>query len=120
MRCDLDQSRLAVWWSTEHVSTTMTSSSPGRVQAYFVPGQCVKLSAFAAQALADARQLDLKSLDPHRMDIPFGSVIETSISFIPGSKEYETRKNVTDPITGGGSAIFWTVTNYYAGIAQIF
>jgi sterol 3beta-glucosyltransferase len=40
--------------------------------------------------------------------------------FLSGPKEYETRKNVTDPVTGGGSAIFWTVTNYYAGIAQIF
>ena len=38
----------------------------------------------------------------------------------PGSKEYETRNTVADPITGGTSAIFWTVTHYYTGIAQIF
>jgi sterol 3beta-glucosyltransferase len=38
----------------------------------------------------------------------------------PGPKEYDTKKYVSDPITGGGSAIFWTVTNYYGGIAKIF
>ncbi|KAJ7118977.1 glycosyltransferase family 1 protein [Mycena epipterygia] len=81
MRCDLDPSRLAVWWSTEY---------------------CLKLSAFAAQVLMDAKLLDISSLDPHR------------------TKEYDTRKQVSDPVTGGASAIYWTVTHYYAGIAQIF
>ncbi|KAH7911918.1 glycosyltransferase family 1 protein [Hygrophoropsis aurantiaca] len=81
MRCDLDPRRLAVWWSTKY---------------------CLKLSAFAAQVLVDARCFDMKELDLHR------------------SKEYDSRKDITDPITGGGSAIFWTVTHYYAGIAQIF
>lgn len=37
-----------------------------------------------------------------------------------GTKEYDTRKKVTDPVTGGASAIFWTITHYYAGIAEIF
>ncbi|RDB19239.1 Sterol 3-beta-glucosyltransferase UGT80A2 [Hypsizygus marmoreus] len=81
MRCDLDPSKLAVWWSTEH---------------------CLKLSVFAAQTLADAKHLKLDTLDLHR------------------TKEYDTRKQVTDPITGGASAIFWTITHYYAGIAEIF
>lgn len=35
-------------------------------------------------------------------------------------KEYDSRKPVTDPITGGGAAIFWTVSHYYASIAEIF
>lgn len=39
---------------------------------------------------------------------------------LAGAKEYETRRKVSDPVTGGASAIFWTVTHYYAGIAQIF
>ncbi|KAI3615744.1 glycosyltransferase family 1 protein [Moniliophthora roreri] len=69
MRCDLDPSRLAVWWSTEH---------------------CLKLSAFAVQTLVDAGKLDLKSLDLHR------------------TKEYETKSTITDPLTGGVSAVFWT------------
>ncbi|KAK0227822.1 UDP-Glycosyltransferase/glycogen phosphorylase [Armillaria fumosa] len=81
MRCDLDPSRLAVWWSTKH---------------------CLKLSVFAAQVLADAREVDIGSLDTHR------------------SKEYNLRKGVSDPLTGGSSAIFWTVTHYYGGIAKIF
>ncbi|KAK0185950.1 UDP-Glycosyltransferase/glycogen phosphorylase [Armillaria mellea] len=45
MRCDLDPSRIAVWWSTKH---------------------CLKLSACAAQVLVDARELDMGSLDAHR------------------------------------------------------
>ncbi|KAJ7765789.1 glycosyltransferase family 1 protein, partial [Mycena metata] len=81
MRCDLDPSRLAVWWSTEY---------------------CLKLSGFAAQVLVDAKLLEMSKLDPHR------------------TKEYDTRKEVTDPVTGGASAIYWTVTHWYGGIAQIF
>ncbi|KAJ7221581.1 glycosyltransferase family 1 protein [Mycena pura] len=81
MRCDVDPSRLAIWWSTEY---------------------CLKLSAFAVQVLVDAKLLDMSSLDLHR------------------SKEHDTRKQVSDPVTGGASAIFWTVTHYYASIAQIF
>ncbi|EIW85621.1 glycosyltransferase family 1 protein [Coniophora puteana RWD-64-598 SS2] len=81
MRCDLDPSRVAVWWSTKF---------------------CLKLSAFAAETLVNAKELSYKELDIHR------------------TKEYETRKDISDPITGGGSAIFWTVTNWYTGIAQIF
>ncbi|KAJ7778801.1 UDP-Glycosyltransferase/glycogen phosphorylase [Mycena maculata] len=81
MRCDVDPSRLAVWWSTEY---------------------CLKLSAFAAQVLIDAKLLEVASLDLHR------------------TKEYDTRKQVSDPVTGGASAIYWTVTHWYAGIARIF
>ncbi|KAJ3889776.1 glycosyltransferase family 1 protein [Lentinula edodes] len=81
MRCDLDPSKVAVWWSTEH---------------------CLKFSAFAAQTLMNAKLLDLKGLDLHR------------------PKEYETHKPPSDPLTGGASAIFWTVTHYYGGIAELF
>ncbi|KAF7298465.1 Glycosyltransferase family 1 protein [Mycena kentingensis (nom. inval.)] len=81
MRCDVDTSRLAAWWSTEY---------------------CLKLSGFAAQILVEKKLLDLNDLDLHR------------------PKEYDTRKEVSNPVTGGASAIFWTVTHYYAGIAQIF
>ncbi|KAF9262252.1 glycosyltransferase family 1 protein [Marasmius fiardii PR-910] len=45
MRCDLDPSRVAVWWSTKH---------------------CLRLSGFAAQVLSSAGELDMKSLDFHR------------------------------------------------------
>jgi len=45
MRCDVDPSRAAVWWSTEH---------------------CLKLSAFAAQILAIAGLISIDDLDLHR------------------------------------------------------
>ncbi|KAJ3846924.1 glycosyltransferase family 1 protein [Lentinula lateritia] len=81
MRCDLDPSKVAVWWSTEH---------------------CLKFSAFATQTLINAQLLNLKGLDLHR------------------PKEYETHRPPPDPLTGGASAIFWTVTHYYGGIAELF
>ncbi|KAF8890234.1 glycosyltransferase family 1 protein [Mucidula mucida] len=58
MRCDLDPGRVAVWWSTE---------------------QCLKLSAFAAQVLSDAGEINMDTLDLHR------------------PKEYDPRKPVSDP-----------------------
>ncbi|TFK31981.1 glycosyltransferase family 1 protein [Crucibulum laeve] len=76
--------------------------APHRLAVWFSTEYCMKLSPFAAQTLIDAKILDLKDLDPHR------------------SKEYNSRQKVTDPATGGASAIFWTITHYYAGIAQIF
>ncbi|KAG8976659.1 hypothetical protein FRB90_009096 [Tulasnella sp. 427] len=81
MRCDLDPTRVAVWWSDEY---------------------CLRLSAFAAQILVEAKKIKFESLMPHR------------------SKEFDTRKNIQDPITGGIGAIFWTITHYYLGIAEIF
>ncbi|KAG8746143.1 hypothetical protein FRC10_006009 [Ceratobasidium sp. 414] len=81
MRCDVDLSRLAEWWSPEH---------------------CLRLSGFVAATLVDAKLLDMKKLQPHR------------------TKEYDTHKKATDPITGGSIEIMRTVTHYYAGIAQIF
>ncbi|KAG8896572.1 hypothetical protein FRB99_008829 [Tulasnella sp. 403] len=81
MRCDLDPSRVAVWWSTE---------------------LCLKLSAFAAQVLADAGRLEWDDLDLHR------------------PKEYDTKKQASDPVTDGASATFWTGTHFHNGIAQIF
>ena len=70
--------------------------------------------------MADAKLLDLNKLDPHRM--LFYCMLGASSVFeqVLGSKEYDTHRKVSDPITGGGSAIFWTVTHYYGGIAKIF
>ncbi|KAG9102858.1 hypothetical protein FRC06_000972 [Ceratobasidium sp. 370] len=81
MRCDVDPSRLAEWWSPEH---------------------CLRFSGFVAATLIDAKLIDMKRLQPHR------------------TKEYDTHKQATDPITGGSIEIMRTVTHYYAGIAQIF
>ena len=36
-----------------------------------------------------------------------------------GTKDYNTKKAVTDPLTGGVVGIFWTITGYYGGIASI-
>ncbi|KAH9483618.1 Sterol 3-beta-glucosyltransferase UGT80A2 [Psilocybe cubensis] len=74
MRCDLDPSRVAIWWSDD---------------------LCLKLSALAAQTLADAKLISLQTLKLHR------------------PKEYKVRKKVADPMTGAGgaNAMFWTLTN---------
>ncbi|KAK4687648.1 hypothetical protein P7C73_g2470, partial [Tremellales sp. Uapishka_1] len=81
MRCDVDPSRVALWWS---------------------PDLCLKLSGAVAALLVASKKIDITKLEPHR------------------PKEYDTRRHVSDPLTGGGAAIFSTITNYYAGIAQIF
>ncbi|KAL7410756.1 hypothetical protein BDY24DRAFT_398395 [Mrakia frigida] len=75
---------------------------PNRVAVWWSDDLCLRLSGFAAQTLADSKKLNLKSLEPHR------------------PKEYDSRKQATDPITGGASAILSTVTNYYVGIGTIF
>ncbi|OCF44536.1 hypothetical protein I317_01608 [Kwoniella heveanensis CBS 569] len=81
MRCDVDPSRVAHWWSDD---------------------LCMKISGPVAAVLAEKRKLDWKSLEPHR------------------PKEYDSRKGISDPLSGGATAILGTVTGYYAGIAQIF
>ncbi|KAF4614700.1 hypothetical protein D9613_003312 [Agrocybe pediades] len=75
MRCDLDPTRLAVWWSTE---------------------QCLKLSAFAAQTLADAKLISLRNLILHR------------------PKDFKPRRKTCDPqygSSGGANGLFWSLTN---------
>ncbi|CAA7270416.1 unnamed protein product [Cyclocybe aegerita] len=73
MRCDLDPSRLAVWWATDH---------------------CMKLSAFAAQTLADTNMIDMRSLTLHR------------------PREYRPRnKSTSESPSGLGTNIFWSLTH---------
>ncbi|KAF9484985.1 glycosyltransferase family 1 protein [Pholiota conissans] len=73
MRCDLDPSRLAVWWSATH---------------------CLKLSAFAAQTLANEKLLTMRSLVLHR------------------PKEYKQKKKAAECCNGGGAgALFWSLTH---------
>jgi sterol 3beta-glucosyltransferase len=70
----LDPNRLAVWWSTEYVSFTPRSRLGTTLIA--MRNKCLKLSAFAAQALADAKLLDMNTLDLHR-----ALVLDISLSF---------------------------------------
>lgn len=61
-RCDLDPTRLAVWWSTKYVRDRLFRSV-----ALILPSkQCLKMSAYAAQVLVDAKLIDMKELDEHR------------------------------------------------------
>lgn len=80
-RCDLDPSRVAVWYWDE---------------------QLLKLSAFAAEALAEAGHLSFDSLSIHR------------------SKEYNSSKLAIDPLTGGATEVLRNVTHELSGITQIF
>ncbi|KAG8797604.1 hypothetical protein FRC16_008719, partial [Serendipita sp. 398] len=98
MRCDLLPERLAVWWSTRHASR-MAIHDIGMTDEYF---QCLRLSTFAAQILADQKLIDMNELELHR------------------PKEYESKARATDPVTGGAIEIFRTITHYYGSIAQIF
>jgi sterol 3beta-glucosyltransferase len=97
--CDLTPSRVAAWWSED---------------------LCLKISGAAAAVLAEEGKLDLKKLEPHRESAGTARLSVHYLHIHIGPKEYDTRKHVSDPLTGGGAAIFSTITNYYAGIAQIF
>ncbi|KAJ1305709.1 hypothetical protein OPQ81_010444 [Rhizoctonia solani] len=61
MRCDLDSNRVAVWYSPTHK---------------------LRLSAFAAQVLAEAGEIDINKLELHR------------------PREYETQIRPIDPVSG--------------------
>lgn len=75
---------------------------PRRLAEWWSPEYRLRLSGFVATTLVNAKLIDMKSLQQHR------------------TKEYDTHKKATDPITGGAIEIMRTVTHYYAGIAQIF
>jgi sterol 3beta-glucosyltransferase len=63
---------------------------------------CLRLCPLVAQTLADAGKLKMSELEIHR------------------PKEYPTRKQATDPISGGATAVLGVVINSGAGFAQIF
>ncbi|WVQ83693.1 hypothetical protein IAT38_005837 [Cryptococcus sp. DSM 104549] len=75
---------------------------PSRVALWRSDQLCLRLSGAVAAVMVEQGKLDWKTLEPHR------------------PKEYDSRKAISDPVTGGATAILSTVTNYYAGIAQIF
>ncbi|KAG9011900.1 hypothetical protein FRB94_007336 [Tulasnella sp. JGI-2019a] len=81
MRCNIDPSRLAIWWSDD---------------------LALRVSAFAAQTLIENNRIKLDSLVLSR------------------PKEYDTRKEATDPITGGAAAVLAICTDLTSGLAQLF
>jgi len=80
----------------------------------------MKLSAFAAQILADAKEIDMESLDLHRAFQPSILLAILSLNGI-GSKEYDSQgPGGPQYETWGANAVFWTVTQSYAGISDFF
>ena len=63
IRCDLDPTRLAVWWCTKYVSDLLFLS----VGLTSPPEQCLKMSGYAAQVLVDAKLIYMSDLTEHRM-----------------------------------------------------
>ena len=60
-RCDILPNELAVWWSSEYVSSRLLSSD-----LFLIVLQCLKLSAVAAQVLDEERLLSIHKLEIHR------------------------------------------------------
>ncbi|KAB5588152.1 Sterol 3-beta-glucosyltransferase [Ceratobasidium theobromae] len=81
MRCELDPKRVATWYSRTHA---------------------MRLSAFAAQVLAERGVLDVNKLELHR------------------PREYNTRVQASDPISGAVGPVFGIVGDLGAGIGQLF
>ncbi|CAE6422713.1 unnamed protein product [Rhizoctonia solani] len=80
MRCDLDPKRVAVWYSPTHK---------------------LRLSAFAAQVLADRGEIDVSKLKLHR------------------SREYNPHALPTDPVTGTALPMLRVVNNFTHGFVKI-
>ncbi|GAB1524077.1 hypothetical protein RhiTH_007229 [Rhizoctonia solani] len=80
MRCDLDPNRVAVWYSPTHK---------------------LRLSAFAAQVLAEAGELDINKLELHR------------------SREYETHIGPIDPVSGTILLGIKILNDFGRGVAQL-
>ncbi|KAJ1305710.1 hypothetical protein OPQ81_010445 [Rhizoctonia solani] len=81
MRCDLDPRRVATWYSRSHK---------------------LRLSAFAAQVLAEKGVLDLNKLELHR------------------SREYVTRVQPTNPISGTLGPTLGVVGDVLGGVGGLF
>ncbi|CAE6379217.1 unnamed protein product [Rhizoctonia solani] len=81
MRCDLDPKRVAVWYSRSHK---------------------LRLSAFAAQVLAERGILDVNKLELHR------------------PREYITRVQPSDPVTGTLAPTLGVVGDVLGGVGGLF
>ncbi|CUA70529.1 Sterol 3-beta-glucosyltransferase UGT80B1 [Rhizoctonia solani] len=80
MRCDLDSNRVAVWYSPTHK---------------------LRLSAFAAQVLAEAGEIDINKLELHR------------------SREYETHIGPIDPVSGTILPGLKILNDFGRGVAKL-
>ncbi|CAE6526293.1 unnamed protein product [Rhizoctonia solani] len=80
MRCDLDSGRVAVWYSPAHK---------------------LRLSAFAAQVLAEAGEIDINKLALHR------------------SREYETHIGPVDPVSGTILPGLKILNDFGRGVAKL-
>nr|XP_019043873.1 hypothetical protein I302_07144 [Kwoniella bestiolae CBS 10118]OCF22803.1 hypothetical protein I302_07144 [Kwoniella bestiolae CBS 10118] len=75
---------------------------PEQIASWWSDKLCLRLSGSVAALMVEKGKLDWKELEIHR------------------AKEYDSKRRVVDPISGGATAILGTITGYYAGIAQIF
>ncbi|KAG9092871.1 hypothetical protein FS749_015386 [Ceratobasidium sp. UAMH 11750] len=80
MRCDLDPKRVAVWYS---------------------PSLKLRLSAFAAQVLAECGDIDITKLELHR------------------SREYDTHIAASDPLTGTIGPAIKIANDFGRGVAKL-
>jgi hypothetical protein len=95
--CELDPQRIAVWYSRTYK---------------------LRLSAFAAQTLAEHGEIDINKLDLHRTsgeDICL--LIMYSISL--GSREYDTHLAASDPVTGVLSPSIKALNDLGRGLAKL-
>ncbi|KAG8791204.1 hypothetical protein FRC12_009874 [Ceratobasidium sp. 428] len=80
MRCDLDPKRVAVWYS---------------------PSLKLRLSAFAAQVLAECGEIDINKLELHR------------------PREYDTHVAASDPLTGTVAPAMKIMNDFGRGVAKL-
>lgn len=94
MRCDLEPYRAAQWWSKKHY---------------------LRLSSFAAGVLVRRGVIKWRHLVPLREFLLLG-IPELTV----GTREYDTSRTYTDPITAGSQALLGMLTTTVTGTAQLF
>jgi len=91
-RCQVDPSRVALWWSNEYH---------------------LRLSGAAAALLHQSGKLDFDQLKLHRESL-------RPLWLMVGSKEYDFAKRHSDPATNVARGIAHVATTGFQGVAQLF
>lgn len=98
-RCDVDPSRVAVWWSDK---------------------LCLRLSGAVASLLDQQGLIDMRDLEMLSERNYTRGIIQRCADISPGSKEYEVMKHHGDPLIGTWQGVAHILTTAVEGTAKLF
>lgn len=105
-----------------HVVISRCDLDPGRVASWYSPKLKMRMSAFAAQVLAEEGYIKLKKLKLYR-EPPihtYTNVLEYNIRYNhAGSREYHPHVGPSDPITGAVPPAIKILNDFGRGVAKL-